>query len=115
MDEGKFNLSDDGRSATFEWMEKTNGKFTIKKDGTGFIFYEIMIDAGKLPETLKGRFSSIDSAMRKLREHLRQSKPTPAARRDAVGREVQERMKAKADGAKASTKGRKQVRQGADH
>ena len=57
-----FELSEDGKVATVTCPEKNKTVYTISKDLSGFIFYDISIDKGLLPKELAGKFSGIYNA-----------------------------------------------------
>lgn len=73
---------------------------TIRKDRSGFIFFEIVPDQGPTPAELSGKFSSIPKAKEAVEFYLRNKKETVAARRENFAKEREER-KALKDAAKS--------------
>lgn len=87
-----FELSEDGKVATVTCPEKNKTVYTISKDLSGFIFYDISIDKGLLPKELAGKFSGIYNARLILENYLRAVKESKAVRRDNVGERVMKEM-----------------------
>lgn len=71
--------------------EKMVSEFIIKKDKSGFIFFEITISAGAMPAELSGKYSSISKAKEAVEFYLRNKKETDAARRENFAKEREER------------------------
>ena len=102
MEDINFELSEDGRQATITCPDKTKSVYSITKDLSGFIFYEIAVDKGKMPDALSGKFSSIAKAKRAIEIYLGGTKESLAVRRDKIGARVMKEMK---DESKANAKG----------
>lgn len=58
-------------------LDKTTVKYRIQKDRSGYRFFEIVVSKGPVPEMLKGKYSSIENAVRKLEEYERHARETP--------------------------------------
>jgi len=84
--------------------EKMVTALTIRKDSSGFIFFEIVPDIGPTPAELSGKYSSIPKAKEAVEFYLRNKKETEAARRENFAREREER-KALKNAAKSLPKG----------
>ena len=97
-----FELTEDGKVAKVTCPEKNKTTYTISKDLSGFIFYEISVDKGLLPKELAGKFSGIYSARVILEAYLRAVKESKTVRRDNVGERV---MKEIANESESNTKG----------
>lgn len=83
---------------------KMVGAYTIRKDNSGYIFYEVVTDQGQAPAALSGKYSSIAKAKQAVVAHLKQKKETVAARRENFAKEREER-KALKDAAKSIPEG----------
>jgi uncharacterized protein YegP (UPF0339 family) len=70
---------------------KMVGAYTIRKDNSGYIFFEIVADNGSIPADLKGKYSSLDKAKKAVVAYLRDKKETVAARRENFAKERAER------------------------
>lgn len=84
--------------------EKMLTSLTIRKDRSGFIFFEIVTDKGPVPAELSGSYSSIPKAKEAVEHYLRNKKETIGARRENFAKEREER-KALKDAAKSNSKG----------
>lgn len=102
MEDINFELSEDGRKATVTCPSKTKSVYTISKDLSGFIFYDVVVDKGKMPDALSGKFSSIAKAKRAIEIYLGGTKESLAVRRDKIGARVMKEME---DESKANAKG----------
>ena len=71
--------------------EKMVGAYTIQKDNSGYVFYEVVADKGSTPADLKGKYSSIEKAKKAVVAHLRDKKETVAAHRENFAKERAER------------------------
>lgn len=81
-------------SIRFSCPEKTKATYSIVKSKDGFMFLEIVVDSGTLPQELEGKFSREIEAEKKIITYLRNRKPTPIVRRD---QNAAERAAKKAD------------------
>jgi hypothetical protein len=102
MENINFELSEDGRKATITCPDKTKSVYTISKDLSGFIFYDVTVDKGKMPTALSGKFSSIAKAKRAIEVYLTSTKESLTVRRDKIGARVMKEME---DESKANAKG----------
>lgn len=93
--------------------DKMKAALIIKKDSSGFIFYEISAEQGRIPEELSGKYSSMEKAKEAVTLFLNNRKETHAARSDFLAQE-REKRKAK-DGSVAQSKEHQHVREGSDH
>jgi hypothetical protein len=71
--------------------EKMVQSLTIKKDPSGYIFFDIVPDQGPTPSELSGKYSSIPKAKEAVEFYLRNKKETIAARRENFAKEREER------------------------
>lgn len=62
--------------------DKFNHTFTIRPTQDGFIFYEISVDKGNLPEKLKGRYSRMSAAVEAVKEYERLAPVSKTVKRD---------------------------------
>ena len=91
--------------------DKSVVPLTIQKSRDGFIFFEVVMSVGSLPEELKGRFSNMPSAKEAVAQYFRTKKETPTARRENFGKEYEARKKVK-DAAKSNSEDDQHLREG---
>lgn len=70
--------------------------YTITRGPEGYGMWSIQVDLGKVPEKLKGGFTSSKGALQSLSKHLFHSKPSATVRRDVNAEERKERNKVNA-------------------
>ena len=63
----------------------------IRKDRSGYIFFEILLEKGQVPEALSGKFSSMAKAKEAVAHYLNNKEETTAARRENFAKEREER------------------------
>lgn len=71
--------------------EKMVQAMTIRKDRSGFIFFEVVLEQGPTPAELSGKYSSIPKAKQAVEHYLRNKKESIAARRENFAKEREER------------------------
>lgn len=62
--------------------DKFTTTFTVYKDISGHRFFEFKTSKGNLPEELKGKYSSIEKAIKGFEAYERKVKTSPRKRRD---------------------------------
>lgn len=90
--------------------DKLVSDIIIQKSEDGFIFFEVKMTKGSVPEELSGRYSSLKTAKKAVVNYLHNKKESKAARRENFAKEREERKKQNAS--ENNTKGRKHIRQG---
>lgn len=85
--------------------EKSVSAITIRKDRSGYIFFEVVVDRGPTPSALSGKFSSMISAKDAVRRYFNGMSETVAARRENFAKDREER-KAAQNAAKPDPEGR---------
>ena len=61
---------------------KHKNAFRVQKSEDGYCFYEVMIESGKLPMQLQGRFLTFNSGLQAVTDYLKNCKKSLAKRRD---------------------------------
>jgi hypothetical protein len=56
--------------------ETSGAKYTIKKAGPQYSFFEVVVDKGQLPEELKGVYTHSMELEKKITRFLKHKKPT---------------------------------------
>lgn len=86
----------------------------IQKDRSGYIFFEVTLEKGQVPEALSGKYSSMAKAKAAVAHYLDNKEETKAARRENFAKEREER-KALRNGSVADAEDGKHVHSGSDH
>ena len=73
--------------------DKLVSDLIIEKSLGGFIFFEIKITNGKIPNELSGKYSSLNEAKKAVAKYLRKKKDTVAARRKKFGEDFEKRKR----------------------
>jgi len=92
---------------------KMKTEIYIKKDNSGFIFYEISLEKGVLPADLSGKYSSMKKAKAAVTAFLNNRKETFAAKSEFLAQE-REKRKAK-DVSVVHSEEHQHIREGSDH
>lgn len=93
--------------------DKMKTNLTIRKDRSGFIFYEIVTEKGPIPEELSGKYSSMEKAKLAVTQFISNRKETQAAKSEFLAQE-REKRKAK-DGSVVQSKEHQHIREGSDN
>ena len=86
----------------------------IVKDRSGFIFFEVLVEKGQVPEALSGKYSSMLKAKEAVATYLNNKEETKAARRENFAKEREER-KARQNAPVADTEDGEHLHSGSDH
>ena len=86
----------------------------IRKDRSGFIFFEVVMEKGNTPEVLSGKFTSMAKAKEAVAHYLNNKEESKAARRENFAKEREER-KARQNGSVTDAEDSQHLRQGSDH
>lgn len=85
----------------------------IKKARDGFIFFEIAFENGQTPASLKGKYTSMKSAMKAVSVYVANAKQSRASRTQYFNEERDKRKQRNA--ATDQPKGSEHLREGSDH
>jgi len=89
----------DKKTATVTDPTKIKSNFIITTAPGGYIFYQVNVDKGSVPEELSGKYSGLDVAVKAVSKYLENKAPSVSVKRDkkAADRKAhEEKMKAKA-------------------
>lgn len=64
---------------------------TIRKDRSGYIFFEVVVEKGSVPRELSGKYSSMLKAKEAVSHYFRNMDETAAVRRENFAKEREER------------------------
>lgn len=87
----EFEENPDKQTCICRCPEKMVQALTIRKDKSGYVSFEIVLEQGPTPVALAGRYSSIDKAKRAVTSYLTNKKESVAARRENFAKEREER------------------------
>lgn len=62
--------------------DKFKAEFTVRPTFDGFVFYEVGVSAGTLPEKLKGRWTRMKDAVKAVTDYERTAPKTAMKRRE---------------------------------
>ena len=62
--------------------DKFNHTFYVKKSFDGFVFFQVTIDKGTLPDKLKGFYTKPQEAIKAVLAYEHEAKPTATVQRD---------------------------------
>lgn len=71
--------------------DKMVSDIIIQKDQSGFIFFEVLVSRGIIPQELAGKYTSLPKAKEAVANYLNSMKQTVAARRESFAKEREER------------------------
>lgn len=66
---------------------KRKEKYTLQRDRTGYSSFVFSVTRGPLPETLAGRFTTIQKGIEAFRQYDREIKMSQAVKRDVIAAE----------------------------
>lgn len=61
---------------------KTNHSFIIRKALGGFVFYEVSVSRGKVPNALSGRYTTMRDALRATKDYIFHMSTSQTVQRD---------------------------------
>ena len=89
----EFDIDYANRTLTARCPEKLSTTIHVKKCVGGYIFFEVHLEKGKVPKELSGKYTSLDKAKVAIEKYLNTIKPSKAVRREAFGKDYEERKK----------------------
>lgn len=89
----EFNIDYDKKTLTAICLDKLSTPIHVKKSPGGYKFFEVHVEKGKVPKELSGKYSSLDKAKRAIEIYLNKITPSKAVRREAFGKDYEERKK----------------------
>lgn len=98
--------------AVIKAPEKTKNTFKVVKQPGGFIFYEVEVDNGRVPQVLSGRYSSLEAGVDAVSKYIQNSPKSSGVKRQYF-KDAREK-KAK-DVSKSESKGDQHLREGTDN
>jgi len=98
-----FDINYDSKTLKATCPEKLTTTIHVRKSLDGFIFFEVHVEKGKVPGDLSGKYTSLDSAKKAIQVYLNGITPSKTVRREAFGKDYEERKKRNAT--ESNTKG----------
>lgn len=98
--------------ATIVNPDKTKTVFKVVKQPGGFIFYEVEVSKGIVPQELSGRYSSLDEGIKAVSRYIELKPKTNAVKRQYF---KDAREKREQDASKSESKGDQHLRKGSDN
>jgi len=98
-----FDINYDSKTLRATCPEKLTTPIHVRKSLDGFIFFEVHVEKGKVPGDLSGKYTSLDSAKKAIQVYLNGITPSKTVRREAFGKDYEERKKRNAT--ESNTKG----------
>lgn len=89
----EFEIDYDNKTLKASCPEKLSTPIHVKKSPDGFIFFEVHVEKGKVPGDLSGKYTSLDNAKKAIQVYLNNIIPSKAVRREAFGKDYEERKK----------------------
>ena len=89
----EFEIDYDNKTLKATCPEKLSTPIHVKKSPDGFIFFEVHVEKGKVPGDLSGKYTSLDNAKKAIQVYLNNITPSKAVRREAFGKDYEERKK----------------------
>jgi hypothetical protein len=96
------DINYDKKTAEIACPTKSQAKFKVNTAPGGYIFYEVSISKGKVPEALAGRWSGLDVAVKAVTKYFEQMVPTKMTKVKANQKRAEEHRNATADNAEGS-------------
>ena len=88
-----FEIDYDNKTLKATCTEKLSTPIHVRKSPDGFIFFEVHVEKGKVPGDLSGKYTSLDNAKKAIQVYLNNITPSKAVRREAFGKDYEERKK----------------------
>jgi hypothetical protein len=89
----EFEIDYNNKTLKAVCPEKLSTPIHVRKSPDGFIFFEVHVEKGKVPGDLSGKYTSLDNAKKAIQEYLNKITPSKAVRREAFGKDYEERKK----------------------
>jgi len=89
----EFDINYDNKTLKAVCPEKLSTPIHVRKSPDGFIFFEVHVEKGKVPGDLSGKYTSLDNAKKAIQDYLNKITPSKAVRREAFGKDYEERKK----------------------
>jgi len=89
----EFDINYDNKTLKAVCPEKLSTPIHVRKSPDGFIFFEVHVEKGKVPGDLSGKYTSLDNAKKAIQVYLNNITPSKAVRREAFGKDYEERKK----------------------
>lgn len=93
MVEVEFDIDRDRQTLTARCPEKSSTAIHVKKTPGGYLFFEVHVEKGKVPQVLSGKYSSLLKAKEAIHKYFNTLTPTKAVKREAFGKDFEERKK----------------------
>lgn len=78
----KEKTDDRGSPMLVVKTDKANAEYYIKKTNNGFVFYQISVNGGQIPESLSGMYTRMSTAKEHLLKYLDKMPKTKTKQRD---------------------------------
>lgn len=89
----EFDIDYDKKTLKATCPTKLSTPIHVRKSPGGYIFFEVHVEKGKVPRDLSGKYTSLDKAKRAIQDYLNKATPSKAVRREAFGKDYEERKK----------------------
>jgi hypothetical protein len=102
MAEVEFEIDGDKQTLVARCPEKSSLPICARKTPGGFLFFEVHVERGQVPQALSGKYSSLLKAKEAIHIYFNKMTPTKAVKRDAFSKDFEERKRN--NGTKSSAK-----------